>query len=80
MKELRLAKNLTQNQVATLLGLHTNERISKWERGTKVPSLSNFLLLSMIYEVHPNDLYPDLLPSLFRLLQDQQVFHQDNKG
>ena len=79
LKELRLAKNLTQNQVATLLGLHTNERISKWESGSKVPSLANLLLLSKIYEVHPNNLYPDLAFSLFRTLQDQQVSPPNKK-
>jgi transcriptional regulator with XRE-family HTH domain len=79
LKEFRLSKNLTQNQVAALLGFHTNERISKWESGTKMPSVSNLFLLSMIYEVHPKDLYPDLVLSLFRTLQDQQVFQLDEQ-
>ncbi|MBK7682337.1 MAG: helix-turn-helix transcriptional regulator [Bacteroidetes bacterium] len=61
LKEIRISKNLTQNEVAKLLGFHTNERISKWENGMKMPSVVNLFLLAKLYQVSPLDLYPEIL-------------------
>ena len=71
LKELRLVNNLTQNDVASMLGFHTNERISKWESGTKIPNLVNLFQLAKIYEVNPTDLYPDLFYQLSQNVQKQ---------
>ncbi len=60
LKAYRVKHSFTQNEVASLLGFHTNERISKWEKGVKNPNLVNLFRLCKIYEASPSDLYPDL--------------------
>lgn len=60
LKKLRTTKNLTQQDVADILGLNAVDRISRWENGTKAPNLINLFRLSGIYEVSVESLYPDL--------------------
>ncbi len=60
LKSFRLKTGLTQQQVATHLGFHTNERISKWEKGTKSPNLMNLVRLCELYNTSPKSLYPSL--------------------
>jgi len=35
LKELRMRNNLTQQQVASLIGHKSNDRISHWEKGAE---------------------------------------------
>lgn len=58
LKEYRVRAGLTQFDVMLRLGLKSNDRISKWERGTKYPNVINLLRLAKIYDVHPGELYP----------------------
>lgn len=73
LKEIRMSMNLTQNKVAKLLGFHTNERISKWENGLKMPSVFNLFLLAKLYHVSPHDLYPELLQNQPTLKKDPSI-------
>lgn len=57
LKELRLARGFTQQQVAEKLGLNAIDRISKWEAGSKMPSLVNALRLAEIYRVKIEDIF-----------------------
>jgi transcriptional regulator with XRE-family HTH domain len=56
LKTLRTHHGLTQQQVATLLGHKSNDRVSHWEKGKMVPSLKNLMKLCTLYEVSLNDL------------------------
>lgn len=43
LKSIRLAKGLTQKQVAEYLHLQCEDRISHWEKGSSYPSIPNIL-------------------------------------
>jgi transcriptional regulator with XRE-family HTH domain len=58
LKECRKKAGLTQYDVMIKLGLKSMDRISKWERGRKYPSVPNLLKLSSLYQVDPKELYP----------------------
>ena len=48
--ELRIAKNLTQTQLAKKLGVHRNQ-ITYWEQGTHIPNFKNIEKLSKFFKV-----------------------------
>jgi transcriptional regulator with XRE-family HTH domain len=56
LKSSRKHCGLTQQQVATLLGHKSNDRVSHWERGQMAPSLKNLIKLSAIYKSTIDDL------------------------
>ena len=51
---------LTQKDVAESLGLDCRDRISRWENGVTMPSITNLCRLAEIYKVIPQELYPEL--------------------
>lgn len=51
LKKIRIDKGLTQRQVATLLNLQCEARISQWENGVAVPSIFNLFGLCRVYGV-----------------------------
>ncbi|MBP6974556.1 MAG: helix-turn-helix transcriptional regulator [Candidatus Pacebacteria bacterium] len=51
LKDIRLKRGLTQKQVADLLGLKCEDRLSHWERGTAMPSVKNLMKLGRVYKV-----------------------------
>src|SRR5215216_6661681 len=57
LKELRLTRKLLQKDVAKLLGLTSQDRISHWETGVAVPSLVNTLKLAKLFSVTVEELY-----------------------
>lgn len=57
LKKYRLETGLTQKQVAELLGLQCEDRISHWERGQSMPSVRNLLRLGEIYKVELGKIY-----------------------
>jgi transcriptional regulator with XRE-family HTH domain len=57
LREMRKQKGLTQRQVASLLGLQCESRLSQWENGTAMPSVYNALKLSQIYNTELADLF-----------------------
>jgi transcriptional regulator with XRE-family HTH domain len=60
LKEYRIKAGLTQFDVMLKLGVRSTDRISKWERGRKYPSVVNLLKLAKIYNVHAIELYPEI--------------------
>jgi transcriptional regulator with XRE-family HTH domain len=52
---------LTQKAVADVLGLDCRDRISRWENGVAMPSITNLCRLAEIYRVMPQELYPELI-------------------
>ncbi len=61
LKEYRLAKGLTQQQVAQLLQLKNNTLISRWENGKTFPDLINTIKLCGLYGITLNDLFGNLI-------------------
>lgn len=55
LKELRKERGLTQKQVAEMLGLKCEDRISHWERGQAMPSSKNLFRLAKLYKVKVED-------------------------
>ena len=60
LKECRLKAGLSQFDVTLKMGFRSNDRISKWENGSGLPSLINLFKLSDIYNVTPKELYPEI--------------------
>ena len=49
LKQARKARNLSQNDVATILHI-SRQSISKWENGRAYPDMDNLILLSDLYQ------------------------------
>ena len=60
IKEYRIKAGLTQFDVMLKLGVKSTDRISKWERGSKYPSMLNLLKLARILNVQAPELYPEI--------------------
>lgn len=65
-KNERLKKNLTQTQLGKMIGV-SEKAISKWERGTGVPSYKNMESLCDIFGLSIDKV--DTMPSKLRVLQ-----------
>lgn len=60
LKEFRHRAGLAQLDVMLSLGLRSNNRISGWESGVRVPNIANLFKLARLYHASPEDLYPGL--------------------
>src|SRR5437588_7914597 len=67
----RKKRGLEQKQVAYLLNLHTPDQVSRYELGTRLPTLETALLLEMIYGAPLRILYKDLYERLQADLRDR---------
>ncbi len=57
LRHYRELKGLTQQQVATYLGLKSSSRIAKWEKGVLYPHVRNFVQLLKLFEVSAHEIY-----------------------
>ena len=55
LQHLRATRSMTQEQLAMLLGV-SRQAVSKWERGTSVPSTSHLIALAKLYGVSSEEL------------------------
>jgi len=55
LKQLRLAENLTQKQVAEYLGI-TIQSYYAYEAGIALPTFVNFISLCEFFDITPNEL------------------------
>src|ERR671932_984676 len=62
--QIRKRRGLEQKQVAYLLNHHTPDQVSRYELGTRLPTLEIALLLEMIYGAPLRVLYKDLYEQL----------------
>ncbi len=60
LKEHRIKSGLTQKEVAAILGMQCEDRISHWERGQSMPSVRNLLKLGEIYKINLFKVYEHL--------------------
>ncbi|MFA5933610.1 MAG: helix-turn-helix transcriptional regulator [Candidatus Paceibacterota bacterium] len=56
----RKRKGYLQTDTIKVLGFCSTNRISRWEKGTAVPSIHNLAKLCALYDVSPKTLYPVL--------------------
>src|SRR3712207_3435912 len=68
---VRKRRGLEQKQVAFLLGQHTPDQVSRYELGTRIPTLETALLLEMVYGAPLRVLYKDLYERLQADLRDR---------
>jgi transcriptional regulator with XRE-family HTH domain len=66
LHEIRTSHGLRQADVASRLGHASPDRISHWEKGLALPGLINLLKLSIIYNVPPEQFYPDLYRNILK--------------
>ena len=59
LRKYRKARGLTQKDVARILGMH-RDRVSRWEQGLCLPTLSNAFRLAAVYRVLMDALFDDL--------------------
>jgi transcriptional regulator with XRE-family HTH domain len=69
--QARKRRGLEQKQVAYLLGLQTPDQVSRYELGTRLPTLETALLLEMIYGAPLRMLYKDLYERLLSELRER---------
>ena len=60
LKAIRIQQGLTQRQVAILLSMHCENRLSQWEAGKAIPSVENLFHLCEIYHVTAHQCYATL--------------------
>lgn len=60
IRELRTVAHLRQCDLAELLHLDCEDRLSHWENGKALPSVVNLFRLSKLLKVLPHELYPNL--------------------
>lgn len=73
LRELRKAKGMLQIEVAQLLGHLNSDRISDWEKGYGMPSVTNLFKLATVYGVTAEDLYREIRVTAGREVEEKQV-------
>jgi transcriptional regulator with XRE-family HTH domain len=76
LSHYRTKANLTQQEVAYLLGIESTSRLSQWEKGNTMPSLPNIFKLSIIYKMSVEVLYRPLLKKLTRFYDTHRTFSE----
>jgi DNA-binding XRE family transcriptional regulator len=79
LSHYRTKANLTQQEVAYLLGIESTSRLSQWEQGNTMPSLPNIFKLSIIYKVPVEGLYRPLLKKLNRFYITHHTFSETKR-
>jgi transcriptional regulator with XRE-family HTH domain len=69
--QTRKRRGLEQKHVAYLLNHHTADQVSRYELGTRMPTLETALLLEMIYGAPLRVLYKDLYERLQTQFRDR---------
>jgi transcriptional regulator with XRE-family HTH domain len=73
LRAYRLARGLSQNDVARILGLADSSFISRWENGFSLPNLLNAFRLAQIYGTTVDALFPELREKVQHLGSDQNM-------
>lgn len=69
LKEKRVSANMTQGQVAEILGYTSPQFVSNWERGMSYPPIETLKQLSRIYSIDQDELFDVLLKSSIEELE-----------
>ena len=60
LRRFRKARGLNQKQAARVLGIGSTTMISRWEKGTCLPSALNVFKLAALYRTMADALFPNL--------------------
>ncbi|RIK82248.1 hypothetical protein DCC62_00455 [candidate division KSB1 bacterium] len=60
LRKYRKHAGITQQEVARRVGVSSPSQVSRWERGERLPNLTQALRLSALYNRMVNDLFFDL--------------------
>jgi transcriptional regulator with XRE-family HTH domain len=69
MQRCRIARGLSQKEVATALGYATSQVVSDWERGIRSPPGPVYRKLVKLYQVAPQVFYEAILEERTLILQ-----------
>lgn len=72
LKRYRKMFGYRQDQVVTLLGLKSTNRLSRWEKGLAMPSAKNLFKLSILYHTLADQLYSDLITNMKRTMSEEE--------
>jgi transcriptional regulator with XRE-family HTH domain len=75
----RRSCGLTQKEVAQIIGLTSSAQISRWERGERLPNLTQALRLSALYKRLANDLFFELFQEERKLMIRRQKPETEGK-
>jgi transcriptional regulator with XRE-family HTH domain len=64
LRKYRRIRGLSQKQVAKILGYKSASRLSRWEKGSCLPSYVNVVRLSLVYRTMADALFRDLYRTL----------------
>jgi DNA-binding XRE family transcriptional regulator len=64
LRKHRLAANLTQKQIADILGIEQEGKIALWENGSRLPNLITAFKLAAIHSVYVEALFYDLMDTI----------------
>ena len=64
LKRYRKARGFQQKEVAKILGFKCTSTISRWEKGTYLPSTINLFKLAILYRTISDSLFIDLIRNL----------------
>lgn len=72
----RKKNGLSQKEIATLMGYRTATAVSHYERGAKLPNLTNALKLEIILHTPTAYLFGDLYTSLKRTIEMKRALKE----
>lgn len=77
LRKYRRARGLNQQHVASILGIKSSSRISRWEKGECCPNIINAIKLSILYRVMVDALFIDHLRELREEIHEneEKYFH-----
>jgi transcriptional regulator with XRE-family HTH domain len=79
LKLFRRCNGYSQKNVACILGLADTSSLSRWEKGTSLPSMTQVFQLARIYKTMPHELFIELWNQYDRernlLAQDDEPFN-----
>ena len=73
LRRYRKVRGLSQRQVAAILGMEDGSMISRWENGSRLPSVPDLFRLALIYRTMVDALYIDLRRSLREEVREQET-------
>jgi transcriptional regulator with XRE-family HTH domain len=69
LRTFRRRARLTQRELAELLGYTSESQVSHLERGSRVPKLTNALILELVLGRSSRDLFPEIVAAVADLLR-----------
>ena len=79
LRKFRKTNGYSQKRVALLLGIRNAGMISRWEKGSRLPSPVNMFRLAVLYRTMVDALYSDLILVLRREMQAEREEREEEE-